>query len=74
MENEISNNLKHALATKDPTYQLVPLHTHQVNLTEIGIQTCKNNFKAGLASVSPNFPLSEWDRLLNQANITLNVL
>ena len=29
---------------------------------------------AGLASVHPAFPISEWDRLINQCNITLNLL
>jgi hypothetical protein len=56
------------------TYQLVPPHTHRRNLAERVIQTYKNHFKAGLATVNPNFPLSEWDRLIPQANITLNLL
>ena len=34
----------------------------------------ESHFKAGLASVDPNFPLTEWDRLVEQANITLNLL
>ena len=38
------------------------------------MQTFKNHFKAGLATADPNFPLTEWDRLIPQANITLNLL
>ena len=38
------------------------------------IKTFKEHFKSGLASVNPNFPLSEWDQLIPQANITLNLL
>ena len=34
----------------------------------------KAHFKAALAGADPNFPLSEWDRLLPQTNITLNLL
>ena len=30
--------------------------------------------KEGLATVDPNFPLNEWDRLQEQGNITLNLL
>ena len=74
MDNEISNDLKEALQTNDTTYQLVPPHSHRRNLAERAIQTWKNHFKAGLASLNPNFPLAEWDRLLHQANITLNLL
>ena len=32
------------------------------------------NFKASLASVDPNFLLSEWDRLIHQPNIILNII
>ena len=74
MDNEISAELLAALQAGNADYQLVPPHTHRRNLAERAIQTYKNHFKAGLASVNPNFPLSEWDRLLEQANITLNLL
>ena len=74
MNNKISYDLKEALQNNETTYQLVPPYSHRRNLAEMAIQTWKNHFKAGLASLNPNFPLSEWDRLLNQANITLNLL
>ena len=56
------------------TYQLVPPQIHRPNLAERAIQTFKNHLKAGLATVDPDFPLAEWDRLIPQANITLNLL
>ena len=74
MDNEISDGLIAALEKNQTTYQLVPLYTHRRNLAERVIQAYKNHFKSGLASIDPNFPLSEWDRLLEQANITLNLL
>ena len=74
MDNEISNDLKIALKENDTSYQLVPPYSHRRNLAERAIQTWKNHFKAGLASLNPNFPLAEWDRLLHQANVTLNLL
>ena len=74
LDNEISGEFIQALEEKELHFQLVPPHTHRRNLAERAIQTYKNHFKAGLASVDPNFPLSEWDRLLDQANITLNLL
>ena len=74
MDNEISQEFLNALTINKTQYQLVPLHTHRRNLAERAIQTWKNHFKAGLASVDPNFSLTEWDRLVEQANITLNLL
>ena len=61
MDNEISSKFIAALTTNDTLYQLVPPHTHCRNLAERSIQHFKNYFKVGLASVDPNFPLSEWD-------------
>ena len=53
---------------------MVPPHSHRRNLAERAIQTWKNHFKAGLATTDPNFPLTAWDHLVPQANITLNLL
>jgi len=56
------------------TFQFVPPHTHRANVAERAIQTFKGRFKAGLASVHPDFPISEWDRLLEQVFLTLRLL
>ena len=74
MDNEVSQDFITTLINNKTSYQLVPPHSHRRNLAERAIQTWKNHFKAGLASVDPNFPLSEWDRLIFQANITLNLM
>ena len=74
LDNECSNELKRAFERHNVEFQLVPPHEHRRNLAERAIQTWKNHFKAGLASTDPKFPLSEWDRLIPQANITLNLL
>jgi hypothetical protein len=55
-------------------YQLVPPHFHRTNAAERAIRTFKEHFKAGLATVDPDFPAHLWDRLLPQAEITLNLL
>jgi hypothetical protein len=55
-------------------YQLVPPHCHRRNAAERSIRTFKEHFVAGLSSVDPNLPLHLWDRLLPQAEITLNLL
>ena len=54
-------------------YQLAPPHCHRTNMAERSIQTFKNHFKAGLATCDPSFPLREWDRLLEQTVLTLNL-
>ena len=74
LDNEVSQTLTNAFAANDTTYQMVPPKSHRRNLAERSIQTWKNHFKAGLATVDPSFPLSAWDELIEQANITLNLL
>ena len=74
MDNEISTEFIAALTKNDTSYQLVPPHTHRQNLADRVISTFKNYLKSRLASVNPNFPLSKWDRLIKQTNITLNLI
>jgi hypothetical protein len=71
---EASAALKHFFTANDVEYQLVPPHCHRRNAAERSIRTFKEHFVAGLSSVDPTFPLNLWDRLLPQAEITLNLL
>ena len=73
LDNEKSKDLIDSFIAEKVDYQLVAPYRH-CKAAERAIKTFKEHFKAGLASVNPNFPLSEWDRLLPQANITLNLL
>ena len=74
LDNEISNDFKNALNKYTITYQLVPPAQHRRNAAERAIRTFKNHFIAGLASLPAAFPITEWDRLLPQALLTLNLL
>jgi hypothetical protein len=74
LDNEASTALKYFFTTSYVEYQLVPPHCHRRNATERDIRTFKEHFVAGLASVDPDFPLHLWDRLLPQAEMTLNLL
>jgi hypothetical protein len=74
LDNEASAALKHFFTSNDVEYQLVPPHYHRRNAAERAIRTFKEHFVAGLSSVDPTFPLHLWDRLLLQAEITLNLL
>lgn len=47
---------------------------HRRNAAERAIRTNKNHLLARLATCYPEFPLTEWDHLIEQCNITLNLL
>ena len=74
MDNEASAELKAACDKYDLAYQLVPPHVHRRNTAERAIQCFKNHLLAIIAAADPNFPISEWDRLVGQAVLTLNIL
>jgi hypothetical protein len=74
LDNEALAPLKNFFTVKNIAYQLVPPHCHRRNDAERDIRTFKEHFVAGLSSVDPSFPMHLWDRLLAQAEITLNLL
>ena len=74
MENEAAQDLKDALEKENISYQLVPPHIYRANLAKRATRTFNNHLIAGLASVDLNFPLGEWDRLIPQTEITINIL
>jgi hypothetical protein len=75
-DNECSKTIKRYI--KDPNQkadlQLVEPDNHRVNAAEQAIQTFKNHFIAGMATVDKDFPIQLWDKLLPQAQDTLNML
>ena len=74
LDNEASNLLKQEMTRLGVSWQLVPPHSHRRNAAERAIRTWKNHFLAGLASTDPDFPIHLWDRLIQQATTTLNLL
>jgi hypothetical protein len=66
--------LENFFTVNDITYQLVPPHYHRRNAAERAIRTFEEHFVTGLSSADPSFPMHLWDRLLPQAEITLNLL
>ena len=61
MENEILSGIRTAFELNNILFQLVSPNSHCRNLAERAIQTYKNHFKAGLATMDPKFHLSKWD-------------
>ena len=71
---QVFRTLKNALRDKDIMFQLVPPGCHRCNAAERAICSFKNHFIARLCSVDPDFPLILWCYLLEQAELTLNVM
>ena len=74
LDNECSDLLKEYLADNNVKYQLTPSGKHSRNAAEKAIQIWKDHFIAGLSSTHPDFPVTQWCKLVDHANITLNLL
>jgi hypothetical protein len=74
LDNEISAEFKSFLEEVGVQYQLTPAGSHRRNRAERAIRTWKNHFISILCSTDESFPLKLWDRLLEQTQITLNLL
>ena len=53
---------------------MVPPHVHPRNASERAIRTYKTHLITGLCTYYPKFHVREWDCLLPQASLTLNLL
>ena len=74
LDNECASSFKEFMKSMDESFQLVPPHIHRRNAAERAIQTFKNHLIAGLTSVHPDFPMHLWCRMIEHAEITLNLL
>ena len=74
LDNECSTELKHAMTKHNIAFQCVPPYVHRRNAAEHAIQTFKHHFLAGLATADPDYPSSEWGRLIPQAVLSQNLL
>jgi hypothetical protein len=74
LDNECSKSLKVFMSQEEIDFQLVPPQCHHRNAAERCIRTFANHFIAGLCSTDKDFPLHLWDKLVPQAELTLNLL
>ena len=75
LDNEISEALKDIIRDEYRTeMELVPPGCHRRNAAEVSIRNFKAHFLSVMAGTADNFPPSLWDRLLPQAEITVNLL
>ncbi|KAL7475350.1 hypothetical protein ACHAW6_001271 [Cyclotella cf. meneghiniana] len=75
LDNEASKAYRHSI-TQDwnATFQLIPPNVHCTNVAERTIQTFKGHFLSILAGIDDSFPNYLWDKLLPQAELSLNLL
>ena len=74
LDNKCPTVLQQLMTEKYERFQLVPPHLHRRNSAECEIQTFKNHFIAGIASIDKNFPVHIWCRLIPHCLLTLNLL
>ncbi len=72
LDNECSAEFKERIKSNNMQYQLVPPHDHRRNIAAKAIQVFKAHFISILCSADKLFPLHLWNRLLGQAEHTLN--
>jgi hypothetical protein len=56
------------------TTLICPSSNHRSNPAERAIATWKDHFISVLSTVDPDFPMEAWDKLVPQAELTLNLL
>jgi hypothetical protein len=74
LDNEASHAITEYLRGQNIKWQFIPPNEHHVNAAERAIQTVKNHFISGLCSTDRDFPSQLWDKLLQQAQDSLNML
>ncbi|KAL7475003.1 LOW QUALITY PROTEIN: hypothetical protein ACHAW6_000939 [Cyclotella cf. meneghiniana] len=75
LDNKISTAMKDFIQDKyKMIYKKVPPRCHRRNAAEFAIRNFKVHFLSILAGVADDFPLTLWDKLLPQAEITINLL
>jgi hypothetical protein len=74
LDNEAPEAFKEAIRQNKCRVELTPADQHRRNAAERAIQTFKGHFISVLAGVSDDFPIHQWDELLPQTILTLNLL
>jgi hypothetical protein len=74
LNNEAPEELKQVIRENNCRVELTPADQHRRNAAERAIQTFKGHFISVLAGVDISFPINQWDKLLPQTILTLNIL
>ena len=73
LDNKCSNSMK-KLIRETCQLELVPPYCYRRNVAEVAIKNFKVYFISILAGTDSDFPIYLWDKLLPQAELTLNLL
>ena len=73
IENERSESMD-TLIRENYALGLVPPHCHQRNVAEVSIRSFKQHSMRIISGMATDFPMHQWERLLPQAKLTLNIL
>ena len=75
LDKEISEAMKNLIRDQyKMELKLVPPGCHRRNAAKVAIQNFKAHFLRILAGAANDFPSNLWDKLLPQAEITVNLL
>jgi len=74
MDNKALKGYKEFIRQNGMRHELVPPDNHQSNPAERAIQRFKHHFISILSGVDDKFPLSLWCALLEQTELTVNLL
>ena len=74
LDNEAPEEMKQAIGENKCRVEFTPADQHGQNAAEQAIQTFKWRFISVLAGVGDSFPINQWDELLPQTILTLNLL
>ena len=74
LDNEASKLLCDHIEAENVDIQLVTPGNHRNNPAERAIQTYRSYFLSARAGVDPSFPATNWDLILPQVNIIINLI
>jgi hypothetical protein len=74
LDNDAQRELNTTIPSNGCTVELTPPDLHQRNNADRTIQTFKSHFIAILSGMDSSLPINEWDSLLPQTILTLNLL
>ena len=73
LDNECSKSMK-TLIRQHCALKIVPPHCHRRNVADVATKSLKQHFLSIIAGVSTDLPMYQWERLLPQDKLTLNLL
>jgi hypothetical protein len=74
LDNEAPEELKQAICDNKCRVELTPMDQHRQNAAKRAIQMFKGHLISVLAGVVNGFSINQWDKLLPQTILTLNLL